>query len=221
MGAASCRDGSAMNPLGRLTDPSGQRVVDATPTYELYRDTTCDEFDGVVDRVDQLVEASVRGSLTTVFLDGPRILFRFCHEGDRRATIVGEGSWWTSQDAVVKAVAACRQAAHDEQATMFRATMRERLAVKVDWGKMTYLRTLRIPPGVSVRVLVALAAAQAEFDSKRYAGRVLTALERQQEAGRKYEGGAVQYIIVLSHLKAIGLVPSEPVPLVKFLADYA
>jgi hypothetical protein len=180
--------------------PPGLRLIDAAPTFEAFRDTTCDEFDGIADRLEEVADASLRMSLTTLFLDGPRTLFRFCAGPDTKAVLVGEGSWWTHSGPVVKAVDAGRNLPGEQRESAFRSAMRGRLAVKVDWSKMSYIRTLRIPPDASVRVMIALAAPQAEQD------------------GNRYPGGAVQYVLVLSHLMAQGIYPSEPEPLASFVA---
>jgi len=179
---------------------AGQRLIDAIPAFEPYRETTWDEFDGIADRLEEIAQASIVHSLTTTFLDGPRTLYRFCHASDTRALVVGEASWWTHQKPVLESIGVGRGVPRNERVHAFRSAMRDRLAVKVDWSRMTYLRTLRIPSGISIRVMTALAAPQSEKD------------------GKRYTGGGPQYILVLSHVMTNGIYPSEPEPLVKFIA---
>jgi hypothetical protein len=192
--------GGALNVAQTLDGLTGQRLIDATPTVDVYRDTTCDEFDGVADRLEEAVDASVRQTLTTTFLAGPRTLYRFCDGGDAEAVIAGRGSWWTHESPVAQGINAGRGVPEEQRAPSFRNAMRNRLAVKVDWNKMSSIRTLRIPGDVAIRVMTALAAPQSDRNGTRHAG------------------GGIQYILVLSELFASGIYPSEPEPLVRFLA---
>src|SRR5262249_18041096 len=156
----------------------GRRTIDAMPAFDAYRDPTYDDFDHVIDKLEELVDASVRASLATAMVHGPRVLHRFCYGSDDGALIEGRGSWWTHADALAHGLAASRLVEKDKKEAAFQSAMRERLAIKVDWNKMTSVRTLHVPPDVSIRAMTALAASQTD--------------ERE---GKRYGGGGIQYVL--------------------------
>ena len=185
---------------------------------------------------EQKVErASVLMSLTTIVLDGPRTLYSFCDHDAKDKDKAGRCSWWTHENVIREMLEGVKRLPADARGGPFKASARQRLAIKTEWKNLDLVRMLTIPEGAYLRVLVSMAQSQA--DGKQTESADHEALAEQEAvqfphaasvdrhydafAGPRYAGGGIQYLLYAQMAEAGGCSVSLAEPLVTFLARMA